>query len=121
GSRWTSSRALETSIPTGLSTESSRFMAKSLPCGCELAPGSRPGRLRRLFGLVRRDRRRSGFSPASEDLGGIDLSPAAAGVEASLRSAPTPADVSMWPEVRPEFNIQGGSAPPSLQTARILR
>src|SRR5688500_4138456 len=83
-------------------------MAKSLPCGCELAPGLRPGRLRRLFGLVRRDRRRSGFSPVCEDLGGIDLSPAAAGAETSLRSASAPADDSMWPEVRPEFNIQGG-------------
>ena len=40
-------------IPTEHSTESSGVMAKSLPCGCELAPGLRPGRLRRLFGLVR--------------------------------------------------------------------
>jgi len=60
-------------------------MEKTLPCGYELGFGDESKRLKRLFGLLFGDRRRSSFSPVSEDLGGVDLSPITDERAASLR------------------------------------
>jgi hypothetical protein len=79
-------------------------MEMSLSCRCEL---DREDRLWRLFGLVPRDRRRSRFVTVLGDLDTIDLSPAAVGKPASLRSAAFPTAVPITPSVFEESNIQG--------------
>src|SRR5580658_2225814 len=79
-------------------------MDLSLTCGCELDVERR---LWRLFGLVPESRRRSRFVTVLRDRGTIDLSPAAVGKPASLRSAAFPTAVPITSLLLEESNIQG--------------
>src|ERR1700685_1872952 len=79
-------------------------MALSLTCGCELDVERR---LWRLFGLVPESRRRSRFVTVLRDRGTIDLSPAAVGKPASLRSAAFPTAGPITCSLLEESNLQG--------------
>src|SRR5438046_1418038 len=90
-------------------------MEASLPRECELPRPARGGAatLWRLFGLVPRGRRRSGFSAASatcehERRPGVnDLPPAASSRAASLRSAARDDAPVIEPPFTGEVNIRG--------------
>src|ERR1700689_5217433 len=84
-------------------------MDLSLSCGCELDVERR---LWRLFGLVPESRRRSSFVTVLRDRGTIDLSPAAVGKPASLRSAAFPTAVPITSSLLEESNIQGHEGKP---------
>src|ERR1700733_7673947 len=80
-------------------------MDLSLTCGCELELDVER-RLWRLFGLVPESRRRSCFVTVLRDRDTIDLSPAAVGKPASLRSAAFPTAVPITSSLLEESNIQ---------------
>src|SRR5215831_10906280 len=100
-----SSTALETSMPT---TVEESVTEASLPCLCELAPvvAIRP-RLRWLFGLNPRRRRRSHFVTACEGPERIDLSPPAAARAAPLRFAARTATERIGVEIEGGWDIVG--------------
>jgi hypothetical protein len=102
-------------------------MGTTLPCACELTSAAvaaadaairRRTPLKRLFGLVPRRRRRSGFVTACDCLGEIDLASPAGGREAPLRCASCPPattiedDFIVFVNIQDDFivfvNIQGG-------------
>jgi len=82
-------------------------MEFSLSCRYELDAALRRDRLWQLFGLVSKNRRRSCLAAVFEDPDAIDLSPAAVGKPASLRSAAFPTAVSITTCVIDLLNIQG--------------